>query len=102
MSVVYCYQILLESNHVLLTCEFVDVTGGEFNRVCSHASTMTSRNLNDAKEECKRNPSCRMFYDVCGYGNKFKFCSYTSSKESSCGSMLFRNGKSIEYTICCW
>ena len=89
----YCYQILTKINQILSISQFVDAMGGQKNQVCDPSNKMASRNMHDAKEECKRNPSCHIFYDVCGYGNEFRYCKDTASvKLSSCGSVLFRHG----------
>ena len=54
---------------------------------------MSSKTVNDSKNECQNNPSCHMFYDRCGKGDQFKFCNGAASVvESGCGSVLYGNG----------
>ena len=51
---------------------------------------MKSRNLNDASQECDENKSCHMFFDYCGKGRDFDFCTGASREitDNSCGSIL--------------
>ena len=51
---------------------------------------MKSRNLNDASQECDENKSCHMFFDYCGKGRDFDFCTGESREitDNSCGSIL--------------
>ena len=51
---------------------------------------MKSRNFNDASQECDENRSCNMFFDYCGKGRDFDFCTGASREitDSSCGSIL--------------
>ena len=56
---------------------------------------LTSKNLLNAKQECSQNQNCTMFYDRCGKGNEFWFCSDVSeTKDSTCDSILY--SKKIE------
>ena len=50
---------------------------------------MTSKNVNEAKQECLTDPSCNKFYEVCGYG-RFRKCNDTAYEAlSECGLASF-------------
>ena len=61
---------------------------------------MTSKNLEEAKQECLSDLSCNKFYEVCGYG-RFRKCNDTAYEElSECGlasvsSTLYKTGNVI-------
>ena len=74
----------------------------EYNSFCIGPQTpMTSENLLDAKQECSQNPKCTMFYDSCGHGYGFFFCTKMSERDSSgCGSILHikhTEGKRVQF-----
>ena len=70
------------------------------NHYCHPNTNMTSTDLDDAKQECQTDPSCKMFYRVCGY-NRFRKCNDNAyEEESECTdilvpSMLFKRGNII-------
>ena len=58
---------------------------------------MTSKNTVDARKECLDDLSCQMFYDSCGKGETFYFCTDTSHLYTSgCGSILYKKGNANE------
>ena len=62
---------------------------------CRESSTMVSKNLTSALEECDRSSNCSMFYDNCGGGTAFESCaSFDLRNTSSCGSILYSKSKS--------
>ena len=67
------------------------------NSFCSPNTRMSSNNKLDATQECTQNSACTMFWDRCGNGNEFYFCTDGSEiKSSPCGSFLyimFKGGK---------
>ena len=80
----------------ILSNEWIDFleTILKANYYCYPTTDMTSIHLNDAKKECQDNPSCHMFYHVCGRGSKFKFCTDASTESSSaCGAVLYKMAK---------
>ena len=75
------------------------------NHYCHPNTNMTSTDLDDAKQECQTDPSCKMFYRVCGY-KRFRKCNDYAYEEEASGctdilglSMLFKKGNII--MICC-
>ena len=70
------------------------------NYYCSPNTNMTSTDLDDAKQECQTDPSCKMFYRVCGY-KRFRKCNENAYEEASectdilVPSMLFKRGNII-------
>ena len=63
---------------------------------------MSSTNLKDAKQECEDKAACYMFYDVCGGGTEFRYCTYRSPQRTaeSCGSILYiKKNKGNLYVI---
>ena len=65
------------------------------NMYCEPSMESNWTDLFDAKRNCMRNKDCKMFYDYCGMGMEYKFCSHTSEillnpvKSSGCGSILY-------------
>ena len=55
--------------------------------------SLSSTNINDAKQECENNPICKQFEDLCNRGTAFIFCDGSESIiPSECGSILYRKG----------
>ena len=58
---------------------------------CTQNKKMSSTNINDAKKECATNPTCFVFYDSKGAGEKFYACDNTTTiKDSTVGSILYQ------------
>ena len=66
----------------------------QINYACTdYLTKLDSQNLKDAKQECQKNPTCHMFYDVCGRGDTFNLCKGTAEAvPSECGSILHTKG----------
>ena len=68
---------------------------------------MTATDLDDAKQECQTDPSCKMFYRVCGY-KRFRKCNENAYEEASectdilVPSMLFKRGNIIMLSLYSW
>ena len=68
-------------------------------RNCSPGKNMSSRNINDAKEECLTNPNCHMFYNVRGRGKSFWACEDTANLAADfSGDILYRPEGNNAYT----
>ena len=68
-------------------------------RNCSPGKNMSSRNINDAKEECLTNPNCHMFYNIRGEGKYFWACEVPGSMtDSFSGDILYRPEGNNAYT----
>ena len=47
----------------------------------------------EAAQGCSQNPTCSMYFDRCGNGTAYKYCSGSAkTKSSACGSMLYSKG----------
>ena len=70
------------------------------NSWCEPVGKETFPNLSEAKRQCSKDPSCAMFYDLYGRGNKFFWCSQGAEiKRATSGSILHIKGS--EYIYIC-
>ena len=64
---------------------------------CKPNDKMASKNLNDAKKECSKNPSCSMFFESCGKVSYYRCSDSASVIPSVCSATLYR--KATDATI---
>ena len=56
---------------------------------CEPETATNWTSISEAKEGCMNNSRCSMFYDRCGRGNEFMYCSHSvNTINSGCGSIL--------------
>ena len=54
--------------------------------------------ISDAKKKCTEQNDCYMFYDRCGKGKEFRYCTNGAEILSSgCGSTLHKTGKRLTF-----
>ena len=54
--------------------------------------------ISTAKRKCVEENDCYMFYDRCGNGNEFMYCSHGAEIiPSGCGSLLYQTGKRLTF-----
>ena len=60
---------------------------------CDPGKKTNWKSLSEAKQKCSEDDGCYEFYDRCGNGNEYKYCSNgATSKSTGCGSILYTPG----------
>ena len=75
-----------------------DAFNVEKNTICRPAGSTSWKTLDEAKLECSKDPKCSMFYDPCGKGYGYIYCTHTATihppvQEDDCVPILYNKGK---------